>query len=355
LALGEARGQGEPQEGAAQGNEEENSGDEEGPQLDLNTPEMMDRAMESMAEMSALEESLGAMMPNMGWGLASGHLQRAMTDDLTRLVELMRRLPQLRAIADMLGRLEEEVRRQRSAHRGGRESVVGVHFGRDLATVLPGELALLGEQATEDLFYQRYTEHRLLSLELDGTTEGDVSEGERRGPVVACVDTSGSMSGWRETMAKALILAVVRMALPQNRPVRLMLFGGPGDFRDIDIFRGPAGAKALLDFLAMSFHAGTDYDGPLARAMELLDTDAYERADILIVTDGYCQAGRDTIDRVQRARAERGFRVVSVITEGHAHGVAPFSDHVWMLERDENDGVDLSTWDPDEMHSIFTG
>ena len=329
--------------------EDSDADDEDEDARRLVTPEMMDRAMESMAHMNALEESLGSMMPNMGWGLAAGHLQRAMTDDLTRLVELMRRLPQLREIADMLGRLEEQVRRQRHADRGGREAVVGVRFGRELADVLPGELALLGEPATEDLFYQRYTEHRLLCLELEGAAEGESAEGTRRGPIVACVDTSGSMSGWREVMAKALMLAVVRMALPQRRPVRLMLFGGPGDFRDMDIRPGPAGAKALLDFLSMSFHAGTDYDGPLARAMELLDTDDYERADILIVTDGYCHAGHDTVERVQRARAERGFRVVSVITEGHPHAVRDFSDHVWLLERDAQGEVDLSGWDPEQL------
>ena len=98
------------------------------------------------------------------------------------------------------------------------------------------------------------------------------------------------MAGMPEVIAKALVLAVMRRVLPKGRRVRLMLFGGPGDFQDRDIGRGPGAMKHFLDFLSMRFHAGTDFDGPLERALDLLDEERYERADVLLVTDGYARA-----------------------------------------------------------------
>ena len=219
-------------------------------------------------------------------------------------------------------------------------------MGGGLAEVLPTELALLSAPATEDLFYQRYVDHRLLSLEFDGAMHGEGRQGGE-GPVIACIDTSGSMSGTPEVIAKALVLAVMRRVLPKGRRVRLMLFGGPGDFQDRDIGRGPAAMQHFLDFLAMRFDAGTDFDGPLERALDLLDEERYERADVLLVTDGYARASHAVVERVRALRRELGFEVVSVVIGGDRRGVAGFSDRVWTIPASEGalGSIDLTEWD----------
>ena len=99
----------------------------------------------------------------------------------------------------------------------------------EVATALPGELALLGDEDTEDLFYQRLLDRRLVSLELTGAGDEGVAMGDRRGPVIACIDTSASMEGAPELAAKALVLAVCRKVIPKGRVVHLILFGGPGE------------------------------------------------------------------------------------------------------------------------------
>lgn len=313
----------------------------------LETGAMTSDAFDALARYDALVEALQAAVPGGGWGTGAAHIERALIQDLHLQARLLQRLDTLQRIADALGRVESESRPQQRAERGGRANVTGVRFSADLSDVLPAEWALLSTRATEDLFYQRYTEGRLLALETEGLgMRPEHDSPQRRGPVIACIDTSGSMSGPREIVAKALVLAVLRRVLPQGRAVRLMLFGGPGDFRDEDIKPGNAGLRTLMEFLSMGFNAGTDYDGPLERALDLLQRERYQRADLLIVTDGYCEAGDAIVQRLQDARETIGVRVTSVIVSGESAGVEPFSDHIWAVAPD---GDSPATVDLDQL------
>jgi Mg-chelatase subunit ChlD len=315
----------------------------------LRVPEMGFDAMDALARQGRLMEQLHQMMPGMGWGHSAEGLEQRMQGQWDRIAALLARSGALQRVIDELGRAERAARARRPDLGGGREEITGVHFGGELTEALPCELALLGDEDTELLFYQRVIERRLLSLEIDGALADPRPQGRDRGPVVACVDTSGSMQGAPEAIAKALILTVLRRTLPQRRPVHLILFGGPGQRQEIDLRRpGPQAIDALLGFLALSFQAGTDFDGPLLRAMELMEDPTYEDADVLVVTDGLCEAREEVRAAVEAARAARRFRVVSVVIGGDARAVARFSDEVWRVSPDEAlpEGLTLRAWGP---------
>jgi len=289
-----------------------------------------DGALDADQAVSMLER----FMPGVGWSLAPGAIRRTLIDRLDKLADLIARLPQLVEIADSLGRIEG-AGRERGVAEGGSEEVVGVRLGGNIEDVLPSELALLSDPSTEDLFYQRFVERRLLALELSGEGMGGVADAEKRGPVIACIDTSASMRGAPEMAAKALVLAVCRRVLPQHRTLHLLLFGGPGEWTELRLRAGQGGLEDLLEFLGMGFDAGTDFDGPLLRAMELLDERDLHRADVLVVTDGLGRASREVIERVSALRAERHFKVWSVVLGSHDDwGVRRFSDEVWALVPD---------------------
>lgn len=333
-------------EGDEEGDEEGEAQPEEGPLGGMDPSQLFQKAFEEVTAQSEAVDALNQLMPGLGWGVGRGHIEQVLLRDMALMAQLMSQAGQLKEIADELGRFERAARR-RDPRRGGRSTVVGVRVGGELSDVLPGELAMLSDGATEDLFYQRYVERRLLTLELEGSLEAPDHDGGRRGPVIACVDTSGSMAGRPELVAKALILAVLRRVLPQGRPVRLMLFGGPGDFVDMDIGRSPSAMRRLLEFLTMSFHSGTDFDGPLERAMEMLEEARYEQADVLVITDGYCEASPRIVRRVETLRQALGFEVASVVVGEHPRGVAAFSDRVWLVPRhgDAGEHLDISAWD----------
>ena len=308
---------------------------------------MIEDAFDKVAAQGKVMDALEQLLPDMGWGFGRGHLESALLQDMARFAALLQRSEVLIRIADELGRLEQRERSTPAPQKGGRESVVGVRMGGTLAEVLPTELALLGTASAEDLFYQRYIDHRLLSLEFEGALSEPAPNGGE-GPVIACVDTSGSMEGAPEVIAKALVLAVMRRVLPRGRRVRLLLFGGPGEFQDRDLGRGPGAMRHFLDFLAMGFRSGTDFDAPLERALDLLDEERYERADVLLITDGYAYASDAVVRRVQRLRRELGFSVVSVVIGGDPRGVRAFSDRIWTLPAEEGalSQLSLRQWDP---------
>ena len=172
-----------------------------------------------------------------------------------------------------------------------------------------------------------------MSLELTGAGDEGRAQGDRRGPVIACIDTSASMEGAPEQAAKALVLAICRQVIPRGRVVHLILFGGPGERTEIRLRRGLGGLEGMLAFLDRSFHSGTDFDGPLMRAMDLLEEEELDLADVLVVTDGLCRAGPDVVDRVREVRAAVGVRVWSVVLGYRdTRGVDPFSDEVLQLD-----------------------
>lgn len=238
----------------------------------------------------------------------------------------------LRALIDALGRVEQAERKRGQAERG-REEVTGVHFDGEPAFALPSELALLADPDTEDLFYQRVADHRLLSLELAGAGIAGDFQGTRKGPVIACIDTSGSMNGPPELAAKALVLALCKRMLPAGRAVHLLLFGGVEEVTELRLRRGQGGLEALLDFLALRFDGGTDFDTPLLRAMTLLESRALQEADVLVVTDGLASASTHVVARVLDVRARTGARVWSLVLARHdSTGVAAFSHAVYVLD-----------------------
>ena len=292
-------------------------------------------AADGAIETDKVARHLERFLPGIGWSSAPGQLELSLLGQLEQLATLLEQLDELRDLADALGRLEDATDRE-GRRDGGREEVVGVRFGGEVAHALPGELALLGDEDTEDLFYQRLLDRRLVSLELTGAGDEGRAQGDRRGPVIACIDTSASMEGGPELAAKALVLAVCRQAIPRGRVVHLILFGGPGERTEIRLRRGLGGLEGMLAFLNRSFHSGTDFDGPLLRAMDLLEESELDLADVLVVTDGLCRAGAHVVDRVAEVRDRRGVRVWSVVLGYRdTRGVDPFSDEVLQLDPTE--------------------
>lgn len=290
--------------------------------------DVTDAATNGAMETDEVAQQLEQFLPGVGWSSAPGQLELSLLGRLEQLSDLLTQLPELKDLAQQLGRVEESGRREGRSE-GGREEVVGVRFGGDVRTALPGELGLLGDVGTEDLFYQRLVERRLVSLELAGQGDDGVAQGTERGPIIACIDTSASMEGAPELAAKALVLAVCRAAVPRGRVVHLLLFGGRDERTELRIRRGLGGLEGMLTFLQQRFHSGTDFDGPLLRALELLDEQELDLADILVVTDGLCRVAPEVVKRVRASREARGVRVWSVLLgNDDDRGVRPVSDTV---------------------------
>jgi len=176
-----------------------------------------------------------------------------------------------------------------------------------------------GSRACRLLFMARRAERQLMSYERTGWSENEPSRVTGRlemrpaaelGPIIVCLDTSGSMHGAREVVAKALTLECMRGAHRQGRKCFVYAFSGPGDVMDIELGNDSASMVQLLNFLTMSFSGGTDVDAPLALSLERLTREEWELADILMVTDGEIPSpNEDILNRLEVATETMGLEV----------------------------------------------
>jgi len=161
--------------------------------------------------------------------------------------------------------------------------------------------------------------------------EQSVAEDDKQGPMVICIDTSGSMNGMPETVAKAVALFLAARARDSRRPCYLINFSTTIDTLDLS---GEVGMAALLRFLGMSFHGGTDVAPALEHALQIMEQDAYRNADLLVISD-FIMAGlpEEFLARIEGRRCE-GNRFHSLVV-GDAYMTQRLRTHFdneWVYE-----------------------
>ena len=200
---------------------------------------------------------------------------------------------------------------------------------RNQLTTITVSVLVEGSRPARLLHMARRAERTLMSYERDGWLDDPSTRPTRRfevrpaaedGPLILCLDTSGSMAGSRETVAKAVALEAARSARRARRRCLLYAFGGPGDLRQLELDPATtAGASDLLAFLRCSFGGGTDADAPLEAALARLEEAEWAAADVLVVTDGELPPpSPDVGARLARAKEELGLQVHGLLVGGRS-------------------------------------
>jgi uncharacterized protein with von Willebrand factor type A (vWA) domain len=249
-------------------------------------------------EEDALNEVLGAGASGGGfWELPEEHWEKVF-----QVQEFLQEDSGLKELAALLGRLQKSRKKTIQAGEGphhpspGREEILGLEPTGNLNHTLPSEWFSLLDPRREMLFYQRWVEGKLLGYHY-GLYQGE-SAGEKAGPFLVCFDTSGSMRGKPELMAKAFVSALVRIAQKDQRAVYLINFSQ--QTRSHVVEHSPEGQRRLLEFLQFSFASGTDLNPALAEALRLLRTQGWEKSDLVVVSDF-------SIPKIQKDLAEDFF------------------------------------------------
>ncbi|MBA2664109.1 MAG: VWA domain-containing protein [Bradymonadaceae bacterium] len=281
-----------------------------------------------------------------GWSYARGLVRSQSWLQLVELRKLMERLPQLQELIATLGRMHisdddtppvmetifasmrrTEVRYEDVLTPLAPMETRGVRRSNDISRLLPAEALNFAHPRLRTLFYARMHEHALATYLVEGVmpqrieNEHDVEDelerpAERppknRGPIIACLDTSGSMAGTPEHVAKALVLEALRVAQQESRPCYVIAFSGPGQTEAQELSLSPEGFQSLFAFLGRSFHGGTDLVAPLQKALALLGHNRWEKADILLVSDGEFPVPHQIMGALNEARDERGLKLHGV-------------------------------------------
>jgi uncharacterized protein with von Willebrand factor type A (vWA) domain len=225
-----------------------------------------------------------------------------------------------------------------------KEEFSGISQGNDLSGLLPSELLSLCNAETELLFFKKYHENKLNIYEFNNSRvieimeEGIESRNEnenkvQQGPVILCIDTSGSMTNFNrkpELVAKALCLSVILRALNEKRNVYLINFST--GIKTIEFNPNTFNVNDLLNFLRMSFCGGTDPQPALREGIRKIKTEKFEDADIVMVSDFIMNhLDNEILAEMQEVKAN-GTRfmslLVSDVTEGNG---IPYFDFTWLI------------------------
>ncbi|WP_034918243.1 MULTISPECIES: ATPase RavA stimulator ViaA [Erwinia] len=287
------------------------------------------------------------------WDLSRGALQH---DDYQLIVDygdFLADQPALKKIAEQLGRSREAkaVPSQDAPlaafHQWVREpdnvpeEVSGLHQSDDILRLLPPELATLGIGELELEFYRRLVEKRLLTYRLQGDAWHDKvvrrpvthqqHDEQPRGPFIVCVDTSGSMGGFNERCAKAFCLALLKVALADNRRCYIMLFA-----HDVVAYELTAadGISQAIRFLSQRFRGGTDLAACLDAVLQRLGSPDWRDADAVILSDFIAQRLPDAlVQRIKQHQRQQQQRFHAVALSDHGKpAIMRIFDHIWRFD-----------------------
>ncbi len=250
------------------------------------------------------------------WNLMGGRWNTVDFERLRKTADLQRQYPVLQQILRKMGRVADTQGTQRIGYTSGRSEsvehatrsdITGVGMGRDLSSLLPSEWAQYADAEMEDLFFRKFVTGRLQTFSYQSNQANaarslHTKAARPKGPVVVCVDQSGSMAGEPHRIALSLMMGLLETCLRESRNCYLVAFST--DARPVDAHADRAG---VLDFFRTRADGGTDARPMLRTVFDLLRHNGqYAGADVLWVTDFRIPLPQESLYTLDMERLAQG-------------------------------------------------
>ena len=261
-----------------------------------------------------------------GWGIKPGELTRLSFKEKLELAESLKRTKDLKKIADLAGRFRNiALAAEATTPTHGVDEITNITLGDNIARLLPSELVKF--KSAKLLFMKDFVEKQLVMYDLQGV------EPVGCGPIIACLDISGSMAGEREVWAKAVILALMSLAEKQKRPFGVITFDTGPRMQKYFAKGNPTIAEKIEIASVASDGGGTSFYSPLMAAFEMrAQTSALKPADIVFCTDGECELSEKQLLQITDLKKTTSVRIFGVgITDrvgDKFEDLAAFSDNM---------------------------
>ncbi|MCC5640166.1 VWA domain-containing protein [Nostoc sp. CHAB 5844] len=287
------------------------------------------RAAVAETEEKLSQASQWLSIMGLSWGIEEGTEQTVSSVEKMELASRIATNEKLKLIAKLSGSLKDiadKKRRTKTLYAFGELSTI--ELGNNLSRLLPCELQKLAQPELFPLFAKGYYEHSLLQYKIVG------KEKKSKGPLIVCLDSSGSMAGLPDTWAKAVTAVLLQIAHKDNRHFRVIHF-------DIRVRRTddfPSKHHDYRKFLdsMLSFYSGggTNWEPALFEAMKCLDnTKSLHKADIVLITDALCDIRQEVIEKLKSNKQHLQTNIFSILIGNHSEkNLTKFSDRIWVIK-----------------------
>lgn len=229
------------------------------------------------------------------WALMGTIWNSVSFERIRPIVRLQLQYPVLLDVARRVGRIADNEGPERVPVGSGSQyrmehatpsDIEGITVGNDLSALLPIELATMADEQLEGLFAYRFATRRLQTFQyksnlMKRAQKVQMARARQKGPMIVCMDTSGSMQGPPERIAHSLVIKLLQVALAQDRDLLLITFATSAKTFDVRRNR-----LSLLDYMRQECGGSTDGTEMLRSAFRLIMSDPrYGSADLLLISD----------------------------------------------------------------------
>lgn len=336
-------------------------------EIDRRRKEYLEKLYKKIEQFKKLQELLSPIIKNFGrlWNLSTGFFEDCGFEILKDFADLLENDESLKELADLIGRQDSEIEKYeielrekteikteyhpKPAYKG---QISGLRLSGEISSALPSELAMSKNPALKVYFSQKYAEKKLLSyayINQQKTYREEIKkeehkvrshESEQKGPVILCIDTSGSMHGTPERVAKTLTFALAKKCIEEERGCYLLAFSTDYKAHNLTEFNKENGLKELENFLRMSFNGGTDVEPAINHSIEMLQKNEWKKADILVITDGIMSNPSEAMKNSIKTQQENETKFYSLVIGASANpNVIEVFDENWSYDTNARDAM----------------
>jgi len=248
------------------------------------------------------------------WGLGAGGGENIGYRQQMELFNKIKNSHKMKEIAKIAGRLrmiatkvcKEKIKR-------GSDEVY-------LARILPSELCNMrsANKGRRNLFKIDFIEGKLLQFALSGQAK------KSKGPIICCIDESGSMNGMPEYWAKALALSLLDIAQKEHRDFMVIHYSGEHSVEQLRVHDFPKeegpNTQKTIEMAELFLNGGTNFEPPLTLSMQYIDSKpAFSKADIIFITDGESPLRADFVEKFNKWTKEKKVSVISLLVDTGWH------------------------------------
>ena len=276
------------------------------------------------------------------WALMGGIWNNLEFERIRTILKLQKDYPEVLEVAKVLGRIADDDGNEKVPLGGGNtmsvdhsapSDIEGVTVGNDLSSMLPSEMAQMVDEDLNGLFVYKFATRNLQNFRyksqiMNPSHKLQMHKARQKGPMVVCLDTSGSMAGVPERISHSLIVKLLQLALRQDRDFLLIAFSYMAKAFEVRKNRA-----RLLDFFRKPSSGDTDVSDMLNMCIEtLMSKPEFMSADVCLVSDYKMPVAGDALMKRILDLREAGTRFYGLqIGETSFKEWPKYFDRIWNL------------------------